>query len=105
MSRWTDFRDQIRLFTLFPGESHEQLRGCMATADLQSNPRFDAISYVWGDPAPRFGIVIDGRLLKIGHNLRTPWSLSATSASRGSSGQMPSASTRTTSVSVGTMST
>ncbi|KAM5350683.1 hypothetical protein ACJ41O_007188 [Fusarium nematophilum] len=61
---------QIRLFELLPGAKDEQLRGRLMTADLNTHPVFDALSYVWGDPTPRFTLRIDDDgFLEISENL------------------------------------
>src|SRR3569833_3464031 len=61
---------QIRLFQLFPGqESDDTLCGRLMAVDLYTDPEYDAVSYVWGDPQRRFSLVIDGQLLPITENL------------------------------------
>ncbi|KAI1503759.1 heterokaryon incompatibility protein-domain-containing protein [Biscogniauxia marginata] len=64
-------RRQVRLFELLPGEKDEQLRGKLTTVDLDTGPDFDAVSYVWGNPTPRFTITVDDdKFLEIPENLR-----------------------------------
>jgi hypothetical protein len=63
-------QQQIRLFRLVPGRPHDPLCGSLITTDLRASPEYDAVSYVWGDPAPRFNLIIDGKLLKIAENLQ-----------------------------------
>ncbi|KAK3321363.1 heterokaryon incompatibility protein-domain-containing protein [Cercophora scortea] len=58
-----------RLFELFPGSRDDVLSGSLRTVDLKTNPDYDAVSYVWGDPRPCFDLVIDGQLLQIGESL------------------------------------
>ena len=41
----------IRLFTLFPGESHEELRGLICTVPFSQAGSYKALSYTWGPPA------------------------------------------------------
>src|SRR3569833_286637 len=61
---------QIRLIQLFPGqESDDTLCGRLMAVDLNTDPEYDAVSYVWGDPQRRFSLVIDGQLLPITENL------------------------------------
>ncbi|KAK3684055.1 heterokaryon incompatibility protein-domain-containing protein [Podospora appendiculata] len=62
-------RLDTRLFELFPGSRDDALRGSLRTVDLKTNPDYDAVSYVWGDPCPCFDLIIDGQLLQIGESL------------------------------------
>src|SRR5690242_10944770 len=39
----------IRLLTLAPGKLGDQLRFTIEHADLANSPKYDAISYVWGN--------------------------------------------------------
>ena len=53
----------IRLLTLQPGKSNEQIRCSLTVAPLQhdrSSPPFDAVSYVWGDDGPQNEIMVEG---------------------------------------------
>jgi hypothetical protein len=41
---------QIRLFTLLPGAFQDPIKGFLTLVSLESNPDYEALSYVWGDP-------------------------------------------------------
>lgn len=41
--------DQIRLVTLYPGKWSEPIRCSLRTVSLSNKPRYQALSYVWGD--------------------------------------------------------
>ena len=44
-------RKQIRLFHLEPSENiHDQAEGFLEIVSLDNNPRYEALSYTWGDP-------------------------------------------------------
>ena len=44
-------RRQIRLFHLEPSENvHDQAEGFLEIVSLDDNPRYEALSYAWGDP-------------------------------------------------------
>jgi hypothetical protein len=42
-------QDEIRLLVLEPGNADDQIRCRLKHASLASNPKFEALSYVWGD--------------------------------------------------------
>src|ERR1700744_2973972 len=48
---------ELRVLALHPGEWHEDILCSLCTVLLDSNPDFEALSYVWGSP----------------NNLRTIW--------------------------------
>ena len=50
-------RRQIRLFHLEPSENiHDQAEGFLEMVSLDDNPRYEALSYTWGDPKIRCAI-------------------------------------------------
>jgi hypothetical protein len=53
-------RHEIRLLELFPGSSEETVTATLSTVSLDASPppRYEALSYVWGDPTIRREIQI-----------------------------------------------
>lgn len=49
----------IRLFHLAPGDAADPLRGEIAITNLESHPRYEAISYVWGSNDRKCTVLID----------------------------------------------
>ncbi|KAH8682699.1 heterokaryon incompatibility protein-domain-containing protein [Xylariales sp. PMI_506] len=43
-------RSEVRLLTILPGRHDAELRCLLAAASLDDQPRYEALSYVWGDP-------------------------------------------------------
>lgn len=41
-------QDSFRIFTLYPGEESDELRGTLQTHPLNAAPKYEALSYVWG---------------------------------------------------------
>ena len=66
-----EHNSQIRLFELLPGTKDDPLCGRLRTVNFNSEPEYDAVSYVWGDPEPRFTLELNGdEFLGIPRNLR-----------------------------------
>ncbi|CAI9637141.1 unnamed protein product [Alternaria burnsii] len=63
-------RKEIRLLHVHSGAWNDDLECHLETVSLDDNPRFYAISYVWGDPNITLPITIDGEPLAITRNLR-----------------------------------
>lgn len=66
------FTHQIRLLELSPSENHDDdIFCCLDVVAFQSSPtsNYEALSYVWGDPFPKFTITINGHSFKVCHNL------------------------------------
>lgn len=61
--------DSIRLLRLHPGSQDEPLVGSLFSVGIDAPPKYEAISYVWGDPESFTSIECDGQILKLGHNL------------------------------------
>jgi hypothetical protein len=60
----------IRLLKLHTTASREDpLEGELVHIDLDGEPAYNAISYMWGDPTPKDVIYINGRSINIGENL------------------------------------
>ena len=69
---WSDSKQQIRLLTLLPASNHDDDLSCrLQVVDLQDVPksRYEALSYPWGDPSPKFTITINGPPFEIWQNL------------------------------------
>jgi len=65
-------RNEIRLLTLSPGQSDEQLRCSLSTMSLATHPVYNALSYVWGDPVyTGNNLTIDGHPFSITPNLHS----------------------------------
>lgn len=64
-------RVEIRCVTLEPGKSDEPLVCTLCTHQLDSEPHFEAVSYVWGKGPRSCQISCDGRQLLITPNLRS----------------------------------
>lgn len=60
---------QFRLLTLFPGTGTDPIN-CQLDVHLLNNcPRFEALSYYWGDPMPIAPITINAVTSKVSRNL------------------------------------
>ncbi|KAI4686034.1 uncharacterized protein J4E88_003871 [Alternaria novae-zelandiae] len=71
MYSWLDAsRKEIRLLHVHPGAWNDDIECHLQTVSLNDNPKFYAISYVWGDPTITLPITIDGEPLEITQNLR-----------------------------------
>ncbi|KAH8893992.1 HET-domain-containing protein [Thozetella sp. PMI_491] len=61
--RYSSFNDvskpYIRLIELLPGLKTEPLEAIIRTVDLATNPDYDALSYVWGDPKPYSKLIVN----------------------------------------------
>ncbi|KAB2111674.1 hypothetical protein AG0111_0g1732 [Alternaria gaisen] len=62
-------RKEIRLLHVHPGAWNDDVECHLETVSLNDNPKFYAISYVWGDPNITLPITIDGKPLAITRNL------------------------------------
>lgn len=63
---------QIRLLTLTPSKYDDDDISCrLSVVELRSSPtpEYEALSYLWGDPSPKFTITVNGHPFAIGHNL------------------------------------
>jgi len=59
----------IRLLELRPREGNDSLECALHETELENAPKYEAISYVWGDPANRVNILCDGKTIGITQNL------------------------------------
>ncbi|RYO85568.1 hypothetical protein DL762_005133 [Monosporascus cannonballus] len=66
-------RREIRILTLQPGGFEEPLRCSITTADLDTSPVYNALSYVWGAPSssniPGNTVLLDGHPFPVTTNL------------------------------------
>lgn len=62
-------KQQIRLLHLQPGEFHDPISATLSVACLGDSPRYEALSYVWGDPNVCLDIYLDRCTLKVTINL------------------------------------
>ncbi|KAG6354042.1 hypothetical protein INS49_005013 [Diaporthe citri] len=58
-------RQQIRLFHLQPGEFHDPISATLSIAYLGDCPKYEALSYVWGDPNVCFDITVGGHTVPV----------------------------------------
>lgn len=61
--------NEIRLLTIHPAPFQEQIQCSLASTSLVPLPRYEAISYVWGDPPSTHDICVNGQTLSIRPNL------------------------------------
>ncbi|KAH7320748.1 heterokaryon incompatibility protein-domain-containing protein [Stachybotrys elegans] len=57
---------EIRIFTLYPGQASDPLRGKLSTVLMQNKPTYDALSYVWGPMLFENALIIEGNSPKAG---------------------------------------
>jgi hypothetical protein len=60
----------IRLLRLLPGRDDDTLSCELFSADIHSNSKYSAISYVWGDATKKAAIICSGHNFGITYNLR-----------------------------------
>jgi hypothetical protein len=65
---YTPFRP-IRLIELLPGKDQNPLSCVIRHVDLSSLPKYEALSYVWGDESNKVTILCDGAEVSITRNL------------------------------------
>lgn len=64
-------RQEIRLLELVPRSlGDDDVEITLRTVSLSGNPRYHALSYVWGDPSRSCSIISDGHELRITSNLK-----------------------------------
>jgi hypothetical protein len=51
---------QTRLFTLQPGAFGDPVDGFLTQISLNNHPKYEALSYVWGDPNVTLPISVHG---------------------------------------------
>ncbi|KAI0517979.1 heterokaryon incompatibility protein-domain-containing protein [Xylaria bambusicola] len=60
---------EIRLLGLHPGHSTDEIRCTLRTVTFDQNPKFEALSYVWGDPKDTREIIVDDQPFQATVNL------------------------------------
>ncbi|KAF2821084.1 hypothetical protein CC86DRAFT_386630 [Ophiobolus disseminans] len=64
--------NQIRILRLAPGSKDDLLVGELFVEDIDTKSlKYDALSYMWGDPSPSEFICLSGRSLPMARNLTT----------------------------------
>ncbi|KAB8225061.1 heterokaryon incompatibility protein-domain-containing protein [Aspergillus novoparasiticus] len=64
-------RREIRLLTILPAlRSKAPIKCSLQVASLDASPRYEAISYVWGDIQKKNDILLDGRTIQVPTNVR-----------------------------------
>ncbi|RSM01273.1 hypothetical protein CDV31_011403 [Fusarium ambrosium] len=61
--------NQIRMLHLLPGNWEDPIRCVLNTVLLDNSPKYEALSYAWGDPLDRRLIEVDGKRKSITVNL------------------------------------
>ncbi|CAG9977965.1 unnamed protein product [Clonostachys byssicola] len=51
---------EIRLFEIAPGDGDDEICCSLSVVSLNNHPRFEALSYVWGDPSIKKNVTVDG---------------------------------------------
>lgn len=59
----------LRILELLPGSFGDPLRCRLRIAAIESNPTYDALSYMWGDPSPKTMILLNGGSLPVAESL------------------------------------
>lgn len=62
-------RAEIRLLTLHPSQFDEDVRCSLHTISLTNGPHYEALSYVWGDPANTLPVIVNGSEIRVTANL------------------------------------
>lgn len=60
---------QIRLCTIHPGPFDESLSCSLRTVSLDKEPKYETLSYLWGEPIFDHAISVDGSVMMITKNL------------------------------------
>jgi len=63
--------DQLRILILAPGKKDDALTGKLMVKNMNHTLKYDALSYMWGDPTPAGTIYLSGKALPIASNLNT----------------------------------
>jgi hypothetical protein len=60
----------IRLLELYPGHTNDDIDSTLHQTKLEDAPKYEAISYAWGDPANKLNMLCDGKILLVTPNLK-----------------------------------
>jgi hypothetical protein len=66
-------RREIRLASILPGRWSEDISCKLTVVPLDDNPKYEALSYTWGDPLDKTPIFVEGVTFLITNNLH--WAL------------------------------
>src|SRR5687768_9455999 len=64
-------KNDIRVLTLHPGTWKDPIRCSLHTVRLEDNPRYEALSYAWGDADDCRPVMVDARVVQVTANLET----------------------------------
>ncbi|KAK7212736.1 hypothetical protein V2G26_019914 [Clonostachys chloroleuca] len=64
------YQSEIRLLAIDPGKPRDELRCSLSVVSLNSNPKYQALSYVWGDSSITANITVDGVSHPVTANLK-----------------------------------
>lgn len=59
----------IRLLTILPGKRSDIVQCTLRVVDLEDDPPYEALSYVWGNPDPPSRILCNGKSFRVTPNL------------------------------------
>src|SRR2546423_4132352 len=62
---------EIRLLSILPGKWTDEIRCELRRFSLDSRPRYEALSYTWGDPSDTRPIILDGCEVRVTVNLES----------------------------------
>lgn len=60
----------VRLIELYPGHTNEDIACTLRQTRLEDAPKYEAISYAWGDPANKINLLCDGKIITVTPNLK-----------------------------------
>ena len=60
----------IRILELYPGHANDNIDCTLRQTELENAPKYEAISYAWGDPANKVNVLCDGKIIMITQNLK-----------------------------------
>ena len=60
----------IRLLDLYPGDANDNIDCTLRETELENAPKYEAISYAWGDPANKIDVLCDGKIIMVTQNLK-----------------------------------
>jgi hypothetical protein len=60
----------IRLLEVYPGRVSDNIDCTLHQTELENAPKYEAISYAWGDPTNKVNVLCDGKIITVTQNLR-----------------------------------
>ena len=60
----------IRLLELYPGNANENIDCTLYQTKLEDAPKYEAISYTWGNPANKTNVLCDSKIIMVTQNLK-----------------------------------